>query len=202
MSQGGEPAITRGDLIAPVRRLLGSERANVVTWQVQPIAYAAVSPADRGLFRISVQAQDREQVVPWALVLKIIRPPAGEVYPTGGARPAALPDRGYWAAEPLAYASWLLDDLPGISAPRCLGVATSPEGKVWLWLEEINDLRGGSPTAADTVPLRRLPPQSLRPPRCGRGGSDDRGRLVLGRARRGRRGARRDGGVDARLVRA
>jgi hypothetical protein len=54
-----QPALTRADLISPVRRLLGSGRATVTTWQVHAIRYAALNLAERRLFRVSGQAEDQ-----------------------------------------------------------------------------------------------------------------------------------------------
>ena len=139
VSQSADLRVELSDLISPVQRLLGSDRANVVTWEVQPIGYAAVSLADRSLFRVTGRAQDHGQTLPWTLVLKVLRPPSGEAYPSGHSRPSRPSHWGYWAAEPLAYASGLLDDLPGIAAPRCFGVTERPDGKIWLWLQEVRE---------------------------------------------------------------
>jgi hypothetical protein len=49
-------------------------------------------------------------------------------------------DRRAWDAvdrEVDAYSSGLLEDLPGIEAPRCLGVTEGADGKVDLWLERV-----------------------------------------------------------------
>jgi hypothetical protein len=57
----------------------------------------------------------------------------------------------------LAYASGLLDDLPGgLAAPRCLGVTERPGPGVWLWLEEITDAAGAWPLARFAAAARRL----------------------------------------------
>jgi hypothetical protein len=85
VSQSANLLVTQADLVPPVRRLLGSERADVLTWEVQPIGYAAVSLADRSLFRVTGHAQDHGQALPWTLILKVLRPPPGEEYPTGQA---------------------------------------------------------------------------------------------------------------------
>jgi hypothetical protein len=45
----------------------------------------------------------------------------------------------YWRREPIAYASGLLDDLPGVRAPRCHRVEERADGSYWLWLEDLVD---------------------------------------------------------------
>src|SRR5207237_402832 len=49
----------------------------------------------------------------------------------------------YGKREALAYASGLLDDLPGgIAAPRCFAVEERTDESCWLWLEEVGDRHG------------------------------------------------------------
>lgn len=66
----------------------------------------------------------------WRVVLKVCAPAPGQDDP-GGTR--------YWRREPLLFGSGLLDDLPGLKAPRCYGVDESPDGRLWLWLEHVAD---------------------------------------------------------------
>src|SRR5262249_27698367 len=78
----------------------------------------------------------------WSLVLKVV------VRHAGADRGGDLVDEPghffYWRREPAAYASGLLDDLPGVRAPRCYGVEARPDGSDWLWLEDVADGLGGA----------------------------------------------------------
>jgi hypothetical protein len=132
--------VNRTTLTAPVRRLLASESAEIVDWDAQPIRYASAQAESQGLFRVSGHAQDHNRVLPWNLVLKVIRPPAGTSYAGGRLPPVRPTYDGFWAADPLAYLSTLLEDVSGIRAPRCYGVADAPDGaSCCLWLEELTD---------------------------------------------------------------
>ncbi|HEY8824270.1 MAG TPA: hypothetical protein VIP07_05220 [Candidatus Limnocylindria bacterium] len=88
-----------------------------------------MNPNTRALFhwngRASVGGAERE----WSLILKAWRRD-----PTTD----AAAEWTYWKREFLAYSSGILDDLPGISAPRLFGAAD--EGDVaFVWLEEISE---------------------------------------------------------------
>jgi hypothetical protein len=76
----------------------------------------------------------------WSLVLKVV------VRHARADRGGDLVDEAghffYWRREPLAYASGLLDDLPGVRAPRRHGVEGRSEGSDWLWLEDVADEGG------------------------------------------------------------
>jgi hypothetical protein len=86
-----------------------------------------------GVFRVSGEALDGAQRLPWRLILKIAAS-TGEDGPTNAV---------YWKREALAYQSGLLRSLPGnLRAPACYGVIEWPahaeQGEaVWIWLEEI-----------------------------------------------------------------
>ena len=100
-------------------------------WQVQPLS-ASSGAATAGVYRVSGTVTDDGTHLEWALVLKIIRPAAAAWNPT--AREIDHPI--YWKREALAYASGLLDDLPGdIAAPRCFALEERADESCWLWLE-------------------------------------------------------------------
>lgn len=119
-------------MLAPiVARALDQARVALGPWRWAPIA-TDLYLAGRTLVRCSGTALTGGAVVPWSLVLKIVRrpPPAA-----GGAD---------WDREARAYRSGLLADLPGgLAAPRCLAAETGTDGASWLWLEDIADRYGG-----------------------------------------------------------
>jgi len=66
------------------------------------------------------------------MVLKVVHQSDG---PFGG---TADPDHpNYWAREALIYRSGILEDLPGVRAPRCFGVDFPDESSAWIWLEDL-----------------------------------------------------------------
>lgn len=127
-----------------VRRATGHEDAMVDTWQIDPLGYDCTSPVSAGVYRLTGAARSAGQTVPWALVLKVLRSPAGRVMPNGHSIPRDAPDDptvfGYWKREALAYQSGLLDELPGaLVAPRCYKVDQHADGTIWLWLEGVTE---------------------------------------------------------------
>jgi hypothetical protein len=117
---------------------LGRESVTIERFAVQPLS-ASSGAATAGIYRVSGTANDRDIRRDWAIVLKIIRPGAAAWNPA--AREIDHPI--YWKREALAYASGLLDDLPGdIAAPRCLAIEERADESCWLWLEEVEDPYG------------------------------------------------------------
>ena len=117
------------DTLTPlVRQALGSETAEVVDWHSEQIHAGATRAS---ILRFAGDAEDRGDLVPWSLILKIAPFSPDRDDPSS---------RLYWKREVLAYQSGLLENLPaGLAAPRCLDVVEQPEGDFWLWLEEVND---------------------------------------------------------------
>jgi len=97
-----------------------------------------------GVFRVS--GMETESGRAWSLVLKVI--------PTDG-DPSAVT---YPTREPLAYASGLLDALPGgLAAPHCYRIDERIDGRVFLWLEDGADATPGSwPLARYEIAARHL----------------------------------------------
>ena len=126
-------AIDRAALTGPVRRLLGSDTAEIETWD-HDLLYGGLGVAIgiSAVYRVAGAARDGGVTRPWSLVLKILRDPThgsvpGEDLPTG------------WDREVRVYRSGLLDDLPaGLVAARCYGIEERP-GAAWLWLEDVTD---------------------------------------------------------------
>ncbi len=81
--------------------------------------------------------------MPWSLILKVVHtvddPRLG-----GIADPA---DANFWKREVLIYRSGILEELPGIRAPRCFGV-DELDGTAFLWLEDVRDSAGSGWTPA------------------------------------------------------
>ncbi|MFQ5614419.1 MAG: phosphotransferase, partial [Anaerolineae bacterium] len=122
-------AIDRVTLTPLVRRALGSRTVEVVDWNYNQIHGGF--EVNAGIYRFAGQGRDRGKTVPWSLILKIIRPPAGEDDPG---------DWNYLKRDVLVYQSGLLADLPGgLAAPRCFGITEETDGEFWLWLEEVAD---------------------------------------------------------------
>ena len=121
--------IDRMTLTPLVRRALNNETVEVSDWNYTPIHAGFEINAD--VYRFAGSGRDRGIMVPWSLILKIVRPTAGKDDPT---------DWNYLKRDPLAYQSGLLDDLPGdLVAPRCYGIIENPNEEFWLWLEEVID---------------------------------------------------------------
>jgi Phosphotransferase enzyme family len=70
--------------------------------------------------------------VPWSVIVKIVHA-SGDPF-GGGSDPASA---NYWEREALIYRSGLLEDLPGIRAPRCLGIDRTRVVEARIWLEDI-----------------------------------------------------------------
>ena len=125
-------SIDRPMLTRLARRALNCNTAEIMDWQSSPL-YGAGHNSE--IFRVSGNAFDQGAILPWSLILKIIRRREGEDHPLS---------LRYWKREALVYQSGLLDDLPGkIRAPRCYEVMEQPENEVSLWQEEIvDDIKG------------------------------------------------------------
>ena len=119
-------------LIPLVRRALNRDAAEIMDWQSTPLYGAGLNSK---IVRFSGNARDRDTILPWSLILKIVRPHDGEDDPVS---------LRYWKREALAFQPGLLDDLPGqIRAPRCYEVVEQPGPEMWLWLEEVRDAMKG-----------------------------------------------------------
>jgi hypothetical protein len=115
-----------------VRQSIQRGAAEVVDWKIERLYGGSFNSE---IHRFSGTARDRDEILPWSLILKIIRSPDGHD------DPASL---RYWKREALAYQSGLLDQLPDIlSAPRCFGVVEQSGMETWLWLEEVMDELSG-----------------------------------------------------------
>jgi hypothetical protein len=128
-------AIDTAELAPVVRAASGRPDAAVGAWAVERLGRGAYRPGG-GVFRLSGSARDGDEQVDWSAVLKVVVPGDRSRFAAGDA--ADPRNMHYWAREPLAFASGLLDDLPGIAAPRCYGVEERP-GSYWVWLEDVRE---------------------------------------------------------------
>jgi hypothetical protein len=109
-----------------VRKALKQDDVVVVDWKYDTLQGGSFNSE---IYRFAGSAQRGDNVLPWSLILKVIRSPDGTDDPTS---------LNYWKREALAHQSGLLDNLPGGSrAPQCFGIVEQPGLEIWLWLEEI-----------------------------------------------------------------
>jgi hypothetical protein len=134
-----EPIVAAAD----VRAVLGREPG---AWRTSRLAPGAVRLGG-GIHRLTG--------ADWSLVLKVVVRHARA--DRGGDRVDEPGHFFYWRREPLAYASGLLDDLPGVRAPRCRGVEERADGSYWLWLEDVVESDGAEwPLERYAVAARHL----------------------------------------------
>jgi hypothetical protein len=106
-------SIDRAGLTRPVRCLLGSDTAEIETWD-HDLLYGGLGVAKgiSAVYRVTGTACDGGATKPWSLVLKVLRDP------THGSASSGAPADG-WDREVQVYRSGLLDDLPaGLVAAR------------------------------------------------------------------------------------
>jgi hypothetical protein len=125
-----EQEVNQAYLTDLVRKALDRPGLQVTDWKAQAL-HGGVE-WDSAVFRVTGQANDGNESLPWSLVLKVIRPSEKANDPQG---------IWYWKREVLAYQSGLLHNLPGgdVTAPACHGVEERPDGSIWLWMEAVQD---------------------------------------------------------------
>lgn len=117
------------DLIAAVRHALQVPAVRVCDWHVRPLAGGF--EASSSVYHITGEAWIGDQQLPWALILKIIRPTVDRLDHTHW---------NYWKREAEAYHSgWLQPERAGLAAPRCYDIGERADGSMWLWLEALQD---------------------------------------------------------------
>jgi len=116
-----------------VRRSMQRGEAKIIDWKKERLYGGSFNSE---IHRFSGTAYDQGEVLPWSLILKIIRSPDGQDDPSS---------LNYWKREAFAYQSGLLDQFPDIiCAPRCFEIVEQSGVEVWLWIEEIIDELSGS----------------------------------------------------------
>lgn len=115
-----------------VRQSMQRGEAEIIDWKKERLYGGSFNSE---IHRFSGTARAQGEVLPWSLILKIIRSPDGQDDPSSS---------NYWKREAFAYQSGLLDQIPDIiCAPRCFGMVEQSGVEIWLWIEEIMDeLRG------------------------------------------------------------
>ena len=144
-------ALDRATVTRIVRDALRRDSATIDAWHAE-LLYApgaVFNPSNGGVYRVAGTARDADTSVPWSLIVKVLRSPAGMPLPDGEVFPPDLAEDptlfNYWKREALAYTAGLLDDLPGgLATPRCFGSIERPGPSAWLWLEDVTQ-------AADAV---------------------------------------------------
>ncbi|HEX7434806.1 MAG TPA: hypothetical protein VF326_14240 [Anaerolineaceae bacterium] len=125
--------IAAGMLTPLVRHCLEHPEAGLIDWEYTALQGGSFNSE---IYLFTGNARVRGEILPWSMILKIIRSPDGKD------EPASLT---YWKREALAYQSGLLDQLPGIlCTPRCFGIVEQSGLEIWLWLEKIVDEPGGA----------------------------------------------------------
>ena len=116
--------IVDSNMLTPlVRKALQQDGVVVVDWKYDALQGGSFNSET---YRFSGNAHRSEDVLPWSLILKVIRSLDGKD------NPASLT---YWKREALAYQSGLLDTLPNESrAPQCFAIIERPDLEIWLWL--------------------------------------------------------------------
>jgi hypothetical protein len=131
-----------------VRRLLDHPEARVLDFGHAPLEYPLINPIAGGIHRFHGHAAFGAETVPFSLILKVSRPPAGGMTPRGVAPPgwAEEPEHwNYWRREARLYESGVLANLAGrLVVPRCCGVEQRAGPSSWLWLEEVHDEAGAA----------------------------------------------------------
>lgn len=133
-------AINQAMLTPLVRQALRSDTVEIANWEYRPIHGGSrdLGTGTSGIYRFTGQANDRGEIVPWSLILKVVGSPAHGGDAQGGFR------------ELRAYQSGFLYNLPGgLAAPRCFGIVEQPGEVFWLWLEEVMDEVGPQWTLSD-----------------------------------------------------
>jgi hypothetical protein len=118
-------------LYGVVQQIIGQAGFHINNWTCTSLGWNASNTVTGGLYRVSGDALYGGAIIPWSMILKVVRPVPEANSPS---------HYNYWKREVLAYQSGMLDTLPGfVRAPRCFSVTERQDGTIWLWLEEIAD---------------------------------------------------------------
>ena len=136
-------SINASTLTPIVRQSLRRDSFQLQSWQINQFAGGFGNPVSLGLYRFEGTGQDREEQVPWSVILKLIQSPANVGWGDMGEGEDQT-HWNYWKRETLVYQSDLLATLPeGMVAPRCFGWVELPGNIAGLWLEDVADSYGG-----------------------------------------------------------
>ncbi len=138
------PQLTLLALQSPVRCLLNSLTAEVLTWNLSTL-HPGTHGMHGGVYHIHGLAQDQTILHQWALVLKIVCPAPTDTRSTRTRFRTSASDQPptslfYWQREALLFESHVLTNLaPTLNAPTCYGVEVVSTDTIWVWLEHIVD---------------------------------------------------------------
>lgn len=108
-----------------------NERVNCVkSWEFDSIVCKSLNFTTEGVYRIHGIADIMGKEVPWAVVVKVIKPGQVEMNDPWY--------HNYWRREALVNQSDILVKLPDvINTSQCFNVEEKTDGSVWIWMEEI-----------------------------------------------------------------
>ena len=125
-------------LASAVKRAVGRTDIVLLRWHSRSI-HDPFNRSTAGLYRIAGTARAGDELIPWSVVLKVVRSSDDSF---GGA--ADVSDANYWAREALLFESRTLQELPGVRAPSCFGVDWRADTTACIWLEDVADSVGPS----------------------------------------------------------
>lgn len=137
-----ETSIDAACLNAVVSKALKAS-VHVIDWKLQMLTDYAheIKPNAAGVARVYGTARTATgEQRDWAVILKMLKSPAGMVMPNGLVITQAMADDrrqfGYWQREAMVLQSELPDSLPhGLAVPACYGVMEADD-QIWLWQAE------------------------------------------------------------------
>lgn len=119
-----------------IREVLGDFSAQVLSYQIAPIAHRITNGVTGGVYRICCSIQTSGGTRKWSAVVKIIQANAGSK--NYKLVPSTDPNHwNYWQREVLFYQSDLAAEMTGfLRVPQCFNITTE-EQQCELWLEDI-----------------------------------------------------------------
>lgn len=139
--------IDKSILSIVIGKYLKKKHIEILTWKYKEI-HAGVDLRSK-VYRFSGEARILSDTHSWSLILKIWKPGKKDRHPN---------DWNYYRREAEIYKTGWLNNLPGnMTAPRCFDVVDKPDGSVWLWLEDIQDIFGSKwPLSHYAIAARHL----------------------------------------------
>lgn len=124
--------LTAHDVERAIRSLPDFADAGLLSWTSSSLSGGAGECL--GVWRLEGDALVESEPRHWSMVLK------------GWAKPESThpPSAWNWPHREIElYRSGMLADLPGgVAAPTCFGDRERDDGTIWIWLEDVTDLRG------------------------------------------------------------
>lgn len=115
---------------ACVQSIYGHADIELVTITCDDIGYKTPNFTTSGIFRLHGMAKLHNELKPWCVILKIIKPDTAEK--------DHIEHHNYWRREAFVFESGVLGELPdSIDAPKCYLVEEQQDGTIWLWMEYV-----------------------------------------------------------------